>query len=424
MSNIIKQVFISVICIIMLFSFLFESIAANEINNNQVNVIANTANTVNTFNSSNTVNNTTSDIKPLTLQQQREAVNENLNKANEQLAYVQNELSQAVLKIQDLQDKINGYESTISKINLDYGKLQEKVEQTEVELIKQQVRYDAQEELLKKRLVAVYNKGNISYLNVLLGANNFIEFLSLYTAVSQIAKYDKSQLDNMKAEKTEIQRKNDEMTKQKEEIRLAKANAQQQEVLLTNTKIMMEGYKQSLTESDKQINAQITAYKAQQQEIENMITQSIVQSTYELSYAGGVMIWPTLKSGYITSPFGNRMHPIQGIVKSHHGIDISGAIGTPVYAAADGVIIYSGWMGGYGNTIMIDHGVDGNGNKVISLYGHSSKLLKNVGEIVKQGDTILEIGSTGNSTGPHLHFEIRENGIPTDPKKYLSNENN
>ena len=73
---------------------------------------------------------------------------------------------------------------------------------------------------------------------------------------------------------------------------------------------------------------------------------------------------------------------------------------------------------------MIDHGVDGNGNKVISLYGHSSKLLKNVGEIVKQGDTILEIGSTGNSTGPHLHFEIRENGIPTDPKKYLSNENN
>ena len=421
MSNIIKQVFISLICIIMLFSFLFESIASNEINNNQVNVIGNTSNTVN---SSNTVNNTTSDIKPLTLQQQKEAVNENLNKANEQLAYVQNELSQAVLKIQDLQDKINCYEATISKINLDYGKLQEKVEQTEVELIKQQVRYDAQEELLKKRLVAVYNKGNISYLNVLLGANNFIEFLSLYTAVSQIAKYDKSQLDNMKAEKAEIQRKNDEMTKQKEEIRLAKANAQQQEVLLTNTKIMMEGYKQSLTESDKQINAQITAYKAQQQEIENMITQSIVQSTYELSYAGGVMIWPTLKSGYITSPFGNRMHPIQGIVKSHHGIDISGVIGTPVYAAADGVIIYSGWMGGYGNTIMIDHGVDGNGNKVISLYGHSSKLLKNVGEIVKQGDTILEIGSTGNSTGPHLHFEIRENGIPTDPKKYLSNENN
>lgn len=421
MSNIIKQVFISLICIIMLFSFFSNSFAINEVNNNQINAVSN--NTNNVVNNTNTVSNTTSDVKPLTLQQQKDAVNENLNKANEQLAYVQNELSQAVLKIQDLQDKINGYESTISKINLEYGKLQEKVEQNEVALIKQQVRYDAQEELLKKRLVAVYNKGNISYLNVLLGANNFIEFLSLYSAVNQIAKYDKAQLDNMKAEKNEIQKKNDEIMKQKEDIRVAKANAQQQEVLLTNTKILMEGYKQSLTESDKQINAQITAYKAQQQEIENMITQSIVQSTYELSYAGGVMIWPTLKSGYITSPFGNRMHPIQGIVKAHHGIDISGAIGTPAFAAADGVVIYSGWMGGYGNAIMIDHGVDSNGNKIISLYGHSSKLLKNVGDVVKQGDTILEIGSTGNSTGPHLHFEIRENGIPTDPKKYLSNDN-
>ena len=420
MKSIIKHVFISLICIIMLFSFFYGINASNVANNNVNNGVNNNV----VGDNSNNVSNTINEIKPLTLQQQRNAVADNLTKANEQLAYVQNELSQAVFKIQDLQDKINGYESTIAKINAEYNKLQENVEQTEVELIKQQVKYDEQEELLKKRLVAVYNKGNISYLNVLFGANDFIEFISLYSAINEIAKYDKSQLDNMKAKKIEIQQKNDEMNRKKEEIRVAKANVQQQEVLLTNTKIMMEGYKQSLTESDKQINAQITAYKAQQQEIENMITQSIFQSTYELSYTGGVMIWPTLRSGYITSPFGNRMHPIQGIIKSHHGIDISGAIGTPVYAAADGVIIYSGWMGGYGNTIMIDHGVDGNGNKVISLYGHSNKLLKNVGEIVKQGDTILEIGSTGNSTGPHLHFEIRENGIPVDPKKYLSNENN
>ena len=420
MKSIIKHVFISLICIIMLFSFFYGINASNVANNNVNNGVNNNV----VGDNSNNVSNTINEIKPLTLQQQRNAVADNLTKANEQLAYVQNELSQAVLKIQDLQDKINGYESTIAKINAEYNKLQENVEQTEVELIKQQVKYDEQEELLKKRLVAIYNKGNISYLNVLFGANDFIEFISLYSAINEIAKYDKSQLDNMKAKKIEIQQKNDEMNRKKEEIRVAKANVQQQEVLLTNTKIMMEGYKQSLTESDKQINAQITAYKAQQQEIENMITQSIFQSTYELSYTGGVMIWPTLRSGYIISPFGNRMHPIQGIIKSHHGIDISGAIGTPVYAAADGVIIYSGWMGGYGNTIMIDHGVDGNGNKVISLYGHSNKLLKNVGEIVKQGDTILEIGSTGNSTGPHLHFEIRENGIPVDPKKYLSNENN
>ena len=259
-------------------------------------------------------------------------------------------------------------------------------------------------------------------MDVLLGADNIIDFLSVYFVTEQIAKYDSIQLDNMKAQKDEIQNKNNELIAQKEQMRVSKANALKQETLLTNTKIMMESYKQSLSESDKQINAQITSYKAQQQEIESMISQSIVQSNYELSYSGGVMIWPTLSSGYITSPFGTRVHPIQGIVKAHHGIDISGSIGTPGYAAADGVVIYASWMSGYGNTIMINHGTDANGNKLVTLYGHSSKLLKKVGDVVKQGDQILEIGSTGNSTGPHLHFEIRENGIPTDPKKYLSNE--
>lgn len=416
MKNMIKRVFVSLLCFVMLFNFLFDSYCAeNNVNNNTSNNDNNSNNSVNNTNSENT-------IKPLTLQEQKNVVADNLTKANEQLSYVQNELSQAVVKIQDLQDKINGYESTLAQINVQYDDLQKKVDETEVALAQQQALFENQEELLKKRLVAVYNRGNVSYLDVLLGADNIIDFLSIYFVTEQIAKYDSIQLDNMKAQKDEIQNKNNELIAQKEQMRVSKANALKQETLLTNTKIMMESYKQSLSESDKQINAQITSYKAQQQEIESMISQSIVQSNYELSYSGGVMIWPTLSSGYITSPFGTRVHPIQGIVKAHHGIDISGSIGTPGYAAADGVVIYASWMSGYGNTIMINHGTDANGNKLVTLYGHSSKLLKKVGDVVKQGDQILEIGSTGNSTGPHLHFEIRENGIPTDPKKYLSNE--
>lgn len=132
------------------------------------------------------------------------------------------------------------------------------------------------------------------------------------------------------------------------------------------------------------------------------------------------MIWPTLDTSYITSPYGSRLHPIQGVVKNHDGIDIAGAMGDPIYAAADGIIIYSSYNGGYGNMIMIDHGISSEGIKVVSLYGHGSKLLKNVGDVVKQGDIIMEVGSTGNSTGPHTHFEVRESGTHVDPKKYLS----
>ena len=137
------------------------------------------------------------------------------------------------------------------------------------------------------------------------------------------------------------------------------------------------------------------------------------------------MQWPTVQNAYITSPFGTRLHPIYGIMKLHKGIDIGGGvkIGDPIYAAADGVIIYSNYNeGGYGNMVMIDHGLDSNGVKIITLYGHGNKLLKNVGDTVKKGDAIMELGSTGNSTGPHVHFEVRENGVAVDPKKYLSSE--
>ena len=132
-------------------------------------------------------------------------------------------------------------------------------------------------------------------------------------------------------------------------------------------------------------------------------------------------MWPTLDTSYITSSYGTRVHPIQGITKNHDGIDIAGAMGDPVYAAADGIIIYSSYNnGGYGNMVMIDHGVSNEGVKVVTLYAHGSKLVKSVGDAVKKGDIVLEVGSTGNSTGPHLHFEVRENGTHVDPKKYLS----
>ena len=176
-----------------------------------------------------------------------------------------------------------------------------------------------------------------------------------------------------------------------------------------------------MSESEKQLNAQIETYKKQQEELENLIQYTINGSTYELKYSGGVMIWPTLESSYITSPYGSRLHPIQGVIKNHDGIDIGGSTGDPVYAAADGIIIYSAFnTGGYGNMVMIDHGLNSEGVKIVTLYAHGDKLLKSVGETVKQGDVIMEMGSTGNSTGPHVHFEVRENGSHVDPKNYLS----
>ena len=157
------------------------------------------------------------------------------------------------------------------------------------------------------------------------------------------------------------------------------------------------------------------------EDLENQIQAAINWSgALAIQYKGGVMLWPIAVDGtYITSPYGNRLHPIQGVYRYHDGIDIGNAgYGAPVIAAADGIVTYAGVMSGYGNCVMINHG-DG----IVTLYGHGQEIYTELGATVKQGDVIMAVGSTGNSTGPHLHFEVRKFGVAVDPIPYLQGDN-
>ena len=373
----------------------------------------------------NSTNDTTSDdsnsIKSLTLQEQKNQVEDQLAKASEQLTYVDTEISNQVVQIQKLEDKIATYESQLSEINSKYTTLQSQVSENENKLAVAQQDYDKREKLLKARLVEFYKRGNTTYLDVLMSSRDIVEFISNYFIIQEITKYDSNDLEKIAEEKQEIEKTTNTLKEAKANMKLMKSQAETQSIILTNTKTILENEKASLTDTEKTITSQITAYKAQQAELENLISNAISSSTYELQYSGGIMQWPTLTTDYISSAFGSRVHPIQGIIKNHDGIDIAGKIGDPVYAAQDGVIIYSAFnTGGYGNMVMVDHGLNSNGVKIVTLYGHGSKLLKNVGDTVKKGDQIMETGSTGNSTGPHVHFEVRENGVAVDPKTYLS----
>ena len=369
-------------------------------------------------NTNETSNNT---VNSLSLNEQKEQVEEELAKAEEQLTYVQEELSEAVVQLQEMDDKINEYQATLDQVNSQYEELQQKVAESEAQLQEAQEKYEKKLNLLKSRLVAIYKNGETRYLDVLMNSKSIIDFVSKYYAIQRIAEIDSQTIDELEQTKQELEKIYNELEEDKAQMKIAKVEAEKQTVVLTNTRTVYENQKNSLSESEKQLNAQIETYKKQQEELENLIQYTINGSTYELKYSGGVMIWPTLESSYITSPYGSRLHPIQGVIKNHDGIDIGGSTGDPVYAAADGIIIYSAFnTGGYGNMVMIDHGLNSEGVKIVTLYAHGDKLLKSVGETVKQGDVIMEMGSTGNSTGPHVHFEVRENGSHVDPKNYLS----
>ena len=374
-----------------------------------------------TQNNEENQNNT---VNTLSLNEQKEQVEQELQKAEEQLTYVQDELSESIVQLQEMDDKINEYQASLDEVNSQYEELQKRVEESEKQLAEAQEKYDKKLNLLKNRLVAIYKNGETRYLDVLMNSKSIIDFVSKYYVVQKITEYDSKAIDELGETKLELEKINNQLEEDKAQMKLTKVEAEKQTVVLTNTRTVYENHKNSLSESEKQLNAQIETYKKQQQELENLIRYTISGSTYELKYSGGVMKWPTLESSYITSPYGSRLHPIQGIVKNHDGIDIGGKTGDPVYAAADGIVIYSQFnTGGYGNMVMVDHGLDSNGVKIVTLYAHGDKLLKSVGDTVKQGDVIMEMGSTGNSTGPHVHFEVRENGTHVDPKKYLSSTN-
>lgn len=369
----------------------------------------------------NKLNENSTENRTLTLQEQQNQVKENLNNANIQLQYVENELTSSLIQVQKLQDRIDQYQAKLDEINEKYQKLQNQVEEHQKKLDTVQESYNRKNEALKQRLVAFYKSGSINFLDVLMDSNNIIDFVSRYYLIKKMTEYDAKSMEEIEKQKHEIEKVTNELKESKANMKLTKADAEQQTVVLTNTKIILENQISSLTESEQSLKSQIDIYKKQQEELENLIQYAIRSSTYELRYSGGIMVWPTLTTSYITSQYGSRLHPIQGIIKNHAGIDIGGSTGNPVYAAADGVIIYSQYnTGGYGNLVMIDHGTNSEGVKIVTLYGHGNKLLRNVGESVKQGELIMEMGSTGNSTGPHVHFEVRENGVAVDPKKYLS----
>lgn len=369
----------------------------------------------------NKLNENSTENRTLTLQEQQNQVKENLNNANIQLQYVENELTSSLIQVQKLQDRIDEYQEKLDEVNEKYQELQNQVEEHQKKLDTVQESYNRKNEALKQRLVAFYKSGSINFLDVLMDSNNIIDFVSRYYLIKKMTEYDAKSMDEIEKQKQEIEKVTNELKESKANMKLTKADAEQQTVVLTNTKTILENQISSLTESEQSLKSQIDIYKKQQEELENLIQYAIRSSTYELRYSGGIMLWPTLTTSYITSQYGSRLHPIQGIIKNHAGIDIGGSTGNPVYAAADGVIIYSQYnTGGYGNMVMIDHGTNSEGVKIVTLYGHGNKLLRNVGESVKQGELIMEMGSTGNSTGPHVHFEVRENGVAVDPKKYLS----
>lgn len=319
---------------------------------------------------------------------------------SERLRQIQEELRVATAEYKEVKGQLDSVKDKISDNT-------ELLQKTEADL-------KVKNKKLQQRVRDIYINGQISYVDVLFGAKDFADLMTRMDVLKRIIKHDYDLIMKVREEKATVENTRAQLEKDKAEAEVLVADAQAKKAKVEDK----ESEQQVLL--DQAIYDRDTSERmyeeimAASQEVANMIRRSHMSSAgYSGAPAGaGGMIWPI--SGPITSEFGWRTHPIFGTARFHSGLDIGGDYGMPIYAAASGTVIYAGWISGYGNAVIIDHG-----GGVTTLYGHNDSLNVSEGENVAQGQVIAMCGSTGNSTGPHCHFEVRENGEPVSPYGYL-----
>ena len=338
------------------------------------------------------------------LQRQAEQQQAETDRLSERIGTVSEQLRELSADVKEAETDYNAIAKELEATEMRIEENQELLEETELELSDKLAQ-------LRGRIRNVYMHGQVSYIDVLFGAKDFSDFLTRMDLFKRVIASDYNLVQTVLESKRVVEETRAALERQRaEEERLAKdAEEKHMELLLKKRdkdKLL------EMMEYDREVSQR--AYDeliAASAEVERLIQAS----RYRYQFPGGgsgAMIWPLV--GEITSEYGWRTHPIYGDSRYHSGMDIGGDYGDPIIAAAAGIVTYSGWISGYGYAVIIDHG-----GGISTLYGHNEALAVAEGQTVSQGQVIAYCGSTGNSTGPHCHFEVREGGEPVDPMGYL-----
>lgn len=353
---------------------------------------------------------------------QKNELNKKIQETKENLDDINSQKKESQEKVNDLSGKINSYESQINSLEgeiasktKEANEMQEKLDELELEREKNQ-------NLLDERLITLYEAGEVSYLDMLLSSSDLTEFISSYYMIETLTAADKELIQNLENDKKEIAEMQEKINTSLNEIETKKTKLESVKQELNKAKNKEETKVEELTEQSHDLESDVKAYEKKMKELDEKEKEQerALQKKYEeakkkaeaqnnsagsnsgSTSSGGVsskgFIRP-VKSGKITA----KMYYSSG--KYHGAVDFGVSVGTPVYASADGIVVTSTWGGSdsYGYYVKIKHY-----NGYYTLYAHASSLVVKVGQEVKQGDLIMYSGNTGNSTGPHLHFEVRK----------------
>ena len=401
MRKVISAMLIAIICSISIVSY-----AENSTNEN---------NTTDNNATNSTTNESSKDLSQL--QEQQQELQNKMQEVGQDLNEVQDELTENLQQIQLIDEKIEQAQKDLEELTNKIEKITQNNKNLEQKLKVATQNYEKQKNLLEARLVAIYEAGETQYLDVILSSADLSEFLSNYVLVTEIASYDTQLLEEVEEKKQIIELAKQHLDENLVQLNIMKTSQEKNSKILQNTKVLRENYITKLTEQEKEVQAKIDEYKLQFEEVNREILKTALSDGLLADYVGGLMTWPIPGYSTITSPYGMRVHPVTGVYNLHTGVDVSAPMGANFVAANDGIVTKAYFNTAYGNMVMIDHG-----GGISTLYAHGSEILVRVGQLVKKGEPVLKVGSTGYSTGPHAHFEVRINGVVTNPMEYITGD--
>ncbi|MDR2780219.1 MAG: peptidoglycan DD-metalloendopeptidase family protein [Synergistaceae bacterium] len=358
--------------------------------------------------------------KELTNQQKRlDTMEREIKKTDAKLKDAKKKEEKAINDISKLSNQLAEAEQRLNVTELKRAQVSNKLTDTVVKIQETELRMDRAKKLLKERVVAVYKYGGAAEFSLLMSASGTQDALSTSYLLSRIAEQDKSLIRELMIEKDALDRARAELEKQRNELDRRNKDLEKQKTTIQRTsnernKMLQQARKDKALFQAEQ-DELLRASKELKSKVNDLLAQKKRQGKNNgpaLSYKGGKFAWPL--RGKINSPYGTRIHPVFKTKATHTGIDIDGNRGDAVRSAADGEVLYTGWLRGYGQVVIVDHGSD-----LTTVYAHLSGIDTVENAKVKTGDKIGRVGATGVATGNHLHFEVRVNGNTTDPMKYL-----
>lgn len=346
-----------------------------------------------------------------------------VEKLKKELEQSKNDLTTFVQQLDgqlaDIQKKIEQYNTMITEKEQE---IEETTQELEAAVAQQEEQYAA----MKKRIQFMYERSDSFYMETLFGADSISGIVNRADYIEALSRYDREKLDEYVETRKYVELCKEELEAEKQVLDEAKEAVKQEEASvnslidekeaqivsvsgdIANKEAAIKEYEEMIAQENAEIAALEKAVAEERARLE-------AENARARIYNGGMFTWPCPGYKRISDEYGNRMHPILGVEKFHNGIDLAASTGTPILAAYDGDVVAADYSGSMGNYIMIDHG-----SGLYTIYMHCSALYVSKGQSVYKGQNIAAVGSTGRSTGPHLHFSVRLNGNYVSPWNYLN----